>query len=98
MYCKTKWNAKKVKFIENCRKNWVKSTKYASWSVVFSKPLKIPPARGTRSNEKKCTFTLVKNDSNECKTNSECRKVKCGANHNKNWSKSTKYASCTYSR
>ena len=28
----------------------------------------------------------------------ECRKVECGANHNKNWSKSTKYTFCTSSR
>ena len=38
-----------------------------------------------------------KNDSKECKTNLECRIVKCGANYNKKWAKSTKYASCTSS-
>ena len=31
-------------------------------------------------------------------TNFECRKVKCGAKPNKNWAKSTKYASCTSSQ
>ena len=36
--------------------------------VVFSKLLKILPARGTRRNKKKCKRTLVKNDSKECKT------------------------------
>ena len=39
-----------------------------------------------------------KGDLKECKTNLECRKVKCAANSHKNWAKSTKYASCTSSR
>ena len=39
-----------------------------------------------------------KNDSKECKTNLECRKVKCGANRSNNLAKSTRYASCTSSR
>ena len=30
--------------------------------------------------------------------NLECTKVNCGASHNKNWAKSTKYSSCTFSR
>ena len=37
-------------------------------------------------------------DSKECKTNLECRKVKCGENHSKNWAKLTKYASFTSSQ
>ena len=39
-----------------------------------------------------------KKDSKECKPNLEYRKVKCGANRNKNRAKSTKYASCTSKR
>ena len=35
--------------------------------VVFSKPLKILPARGTRPNKKKCKFILVKIDSKQWK-------------------------------
>ena len=39
-----------------------------------------------RLNEKKVNVDLFlkKNDSKECKTNLECRKIKCEANHNKN--------------
>ena len=36
--------------------------------VVFSKPLKILPARGTRPNKNECKYTLVKSDSKQCKT------------------------------
>ena len=39
-----------------------------------------------------------KNDFKECKTYLECRKVRCGANQNKNLAKSTKNASCTSSQ
>ena len=31
-----------------------------------------------------------KSDSKDCKTNLECRKVKCGANHSRNYAKLTK--------
>ena len=39
-----------------------------------------------RPNEKKVNVDLFlkKSDSKECKTNLECRKIKCEANHNKN--------------
>ena len=39
-----------------------------------------------RPNEKKGNVDLFlkKSDSKECKTNLECRKIKCEANHNKN--------------
>ena len=51
-----------------------------------------PPARGTRPNKNnKCNCTLVKSDSKNVRL--IWKKVKCGANCNKNWSKSTKYAS-----
>ena len=147
MQCKTKWNAKKVKFIANCSKNWVNMQAVPLVSNIFGKISAQPHTTlciqflDRENNDKnnrlplgkqicftivwgcaeilpyflslsrshqlevqdqikknKCTFTLVKNDSNKCKTNSECRKVKFGANHNKNWSKSAKYESCTYSR
>ena len=32
----------------------------------------------------KCRPILEKSDSKECKTNLECRKIECEANHNKN--------------
>ena len=53
---------------------------------LASSILEILPARGTRQNEKKLTVDLFlkKSDSKECKTNLECRKIKCEANHNKN--------------
>ena len=68
--------------------------------VVISNPLEILPARGTRPNKQKINVNvfLKKSDLKECKTNLECRKVKCAANSHKNWVKSTKYASCTSSR
>ena len=72
MQCKTKWNAKKVKLIENCSKNWVKSTKYASctsgqqYFLSLSRSHQLEVQDQMKKN--KCTFTLVKNDSNECKT------------------------------
>ena len=55
-------------------------------SVAFSKPLEILPSRGTRPNQKnKCRRILKKeNFQIGCKTNLECRKVKCEANSNKN--------------
>ena len=39
-----------------------------------------------RPNEKKVNVDLFlkKSDSKECKTNLECRKINCEANHNKN--------------
>ena len=39
-----------------------------------------------RPNEKKVNVDLFskKSDSKECKTDLECRKIKCKANHNKN--------------
>ena len=39
-----------------------------------------------RPNEKKVNVDLFskKSDSKECKTDFECRKIKCKANHNKN--------------
>ena len=33
----------------------------------------------------------------ECKTNLECKKIKCEANRSNIWAKWTKYASCTSS-
>ena len=50
---------------------------------VFSKPPKILPARGLRLNKKVQNLNVF------------MKKVKCGANHGKNWAKLTKYASCT---
>ena len=53
---------------------------------VFSKPPKILPARRLRLNKKVQNLNVF------------MKKVKCGANHGKNWAKLTKYASCTSSR
>ena len=64
----------KVKFKANCSKNWAKSIKILICKlylllVVFTKPLKILPAKGTRPNKKyKYKCTLIKSDSKECKT------------------------------
>ena len=41
---------------------------------------------------------MEKSDSKECKTNLECKKVKCRTNRSNNLTKSTRYASCTSSR
>ena len=53
---------------------------------LASSILKILPARGTRPNEKKINVDLFlkRSDSKDFKTNLECRKIKCEANHNKN--------------
>ena len=71
MQCKTKWNAKE----QNSKQTVIKSGKVDQicklylQPVVFSKPLKILSARGTRPNEKnKCKCTPVKIDSKEYKT------------------------------
>ena len=45
---------------------------------VFSKPPKILPARGLRLNKKVQNLNVF------------MKKVKCGANHGKNWAKLTK--------
>ena len=67
--------------------------------LVFSKPPKNLPVRGICTRSKiKCKCTHEKRDSKEYKTNLGFRKVKCEANHRRNWAKSTKYASCISSR
>ena len=68
---------------------------------VFSKPPEILPARGLRLDNKKtkCKCIHEKSDSKEWKPNLEFRKVRCGANHSKNWAKPPpKHASCTLSQ
>ena len=93
--CKAKLECRKVK----CGAKW---TKYAS--CTFSQWYFLSPLRSYQLEVQdqikinKYICILEKSDLKEWKTNLECRKVKCGANHNKNWAKPTKYASCTFSQ
>ena len=68
-----------VKFKANCNKNWGKWLNMQAIPLVFSKPLKILPARGN------CKCIHEKSYSKEYKTKLECRKVICRANHSKIW-------------
>ena len=91
----------KVKFEANHGRNWAKSTKYASCTssqLYFISLLSSYQLEVQDQIKNKCKRTPVKSDFYECKTSLECRKVRCGANRNKNWAKSTKYASCTSRR
>ena len=91
---------------ENRNKNQpTKSTKYAS--CTSSRQYFISPFRSYQLEVQdqikinKCKFALENTSvrlKKECKTNLECKEIKCEANRSNNWAKWAKYARCTSSR